>query len=172
MRGPGWPRGRAGVDTPPTGISYETVVSAGTLVAAGALVAGDGPLPVGDAAAAGLVGPGFLLEHGISADAVPEIEVPSTSEYASILPSWPPEDDNSGSPSPDPAPATGGDSNDSTGGSGEQPSTPDSGGRATTDPAPSGDLPDPTSCNDQNDSTGSREEQQNTPDSGGVAGWP
>lgn len=47
--------------------------SAGTLAAAGLLAAADGPLPFGDAAAAGIIGPGALLSAGIDPDNIPDI---------------------------------------------------------------------------------------------------
>lgn len=154
----------------PTGISYETAVSASTLAAAGALVAVDGPLPIGDAAAAGIVGPGFLMQHGIDASSVPGIEVPETAPAEDTEPEPDPAgSDTAGQSASEPAPTETTETNDSTGTGGEQSFTPDSGGFATSDPDPS--TEESVSTFDPTEETTS-EEQEYVPGSGGTVGWP
>lgn len=154
----------------PSGIEYETVVNAGLVAGAGALILGDGPLPIGDAAAAGLIGPGWLMEHGIDIAQVPGVEVPETEPAED---SEPEPDETSDTDTSDDSDSfvSGGETNDSTSTSStEQTYTPDSGGTAS---AP--DYNDSTATTDNtetNDSTGTSEEQDYVPGSGGAVAWP
>ena len=152
----------------PTGISYETAVSASTLAAAGALVAVDGPLPIGDAAAAGIVGPGFLLNHGIDANMVPGIDVSETESAEETEPEPNPAgSDTAGAITEEPTPTETNDSTSTT--TSEQSYTPDSGGFTTSDP--NVDTEESVSTYDPTDYE-EPEEQQYTPDSGGHVAWP
>ena len=72
----------------------QTGIALGTLAGAGLLAAADGPLPFGDAAAAGIVGPGFLLKFGIEAPEANSISVPKIEKYAEILPGWSPAEES------------------------------------------------------------------------------